>query len=143
MTSATFTVSDSKRLLAPASEILNRAGGARVFAFTGSMGVGKTAFIHAFLRVLGVGDRGASPTFSLVNEYQTREGEPVYHFDFYRIESIEEVYDIGYEVYFYGGNYCFVEWAEKIEELLPDDAVRIQLERRGEVRKIRVSGLRT
>lgn len=137
----TYTVSDPRRLLRPASEILNRSGNARIFALTGPMGVGKTALIHAFLRVLGVRERGASPTFSLVNEYQTRDGEPVYHFDFYRIESLEEVYDIGYEVYFYGGKYCFIEWAEKIEELLPDDTVRISIEKRGETRKIQVSGL--
>lgn len=134
-----YTAADKTELKTIAEHILSRHPEARIFAFTGPMGVGKTTLIHAFLRVLGVSDRGASPTFSLVNEYRTHDGEPVYHFDFYRIESVEEVYDIGYEVYFYGGHRCFMEWAEKVEELLPEDTVLITMEKEGEKRVIRVS----
>ncbi|MCK5171662.1 MAG: tRNA (adenosine(37)-N6)-threonylcarbamoyltransferase complex ATPase subunit type 1 TsaE, partial [Bacteroidales bacterium] len=97
----------------------------KVFAFFGSMGVGKTTFIKALCNELGVVEIVTSPTFALVNEYQTGEGEVIYHFDFYRIKKIEEVYDFGYEEYFYSGNYCFIEWPEKVESLLPDNTVRV------------------
>lgn len=91
------------------------------------MGAGKTTFIKAICQVMKVTDTVQSPTFSIINEYRTETGAPVFHFDFYRIKKIEEVYDIGYEDYIYSGNYCFLEWPELIEPLLPKDAVRVRI----------------
>lgn len=99
----------------------------KVFAFFGPMGVGKTTFIKALCNELGVVEIVTSPTFALVNEYQTGSGEVVYHFDFYRIEKIEEVFDFGYEDYFFSGNYCFIEWPEKVAEILPENIVYVQM----------------
>ena len=100
-----------------------------VFAFYGKMGAGKTTFIKAVCEELGVEDVITSPTFAIVNEYRAEEtGELIYHFDFYRIKKLEEVYDMGYEDYFYSGALCFIEWPELIEELLPSDAVRVKIE---------------
>lgn len=99
-----------------------------VFAFYGKMGVGKTTFIKAICEELGVTDVINSPTFAIVNEYRSdTTAELIYHFDFYRIKKIEEVYDMGYEDYFYSGALCFIEWPELIEDLLPGDAVRIDI----------------
>ena len=106
-----------------ARQFIDNMGDSKVFAFYGSMGAGKTTFIKAVCEQLGVKDVITSPTFAIVNEY---EG-PIYHFDFYRIKRIEEVYDMGYEDYFYSGGVCFIEWPELIEELLPDDAVRVSI----------------
>ena len=97
-------------------------------AFYGSMGAGKTTFIKAICDVLGVTDTVNSPTFAIVNEYLAANGESVYHFDFYRIKKIEEAYDFGYEDYFYSGNLCLIEWPELIEELLPEETVRVKIE---------------
>ena len=100
-----------------------------VFAFYGKMGAGKTTFIKSVCEALGVTDIVNSPTFSIVNEYRSDEtGELIYHFDFYRIKKLEEVYDMGYEDYFYSGAVCFIEWPELIEELLPGDAVKVTIE---------------
>lgn len=99
----------------------------KVFAFFGPMGVGKTTFIKALCNELGVVEIVTSPTFALVNEYYTGSGESIFHFDFYRIEEIEEVYDFGYEDYFFSGNYCFIEWPDKVAEILPKDVVFVQL----------------
>ena len=110
-----------------AAEFLNELGERRIVAFYGSMGAGKTTFIKAICNVLGVTDTVNSPTFAIVNEYATEGGESVYHFDFYRIKKIEEAFDFGYENYFYSGSYCFIEWPELIEELLPDDVVRVHI----------------
>ena len=99
----------------------------KVFAFFGSMGVGKTTFIKALCNELGVVEIVTSPSFALVNEYQTGKGEVIYHFDFYRIKKIEEVYDFGYEEYFFSGNYCFIEWPDKVAEILPDNVVFVQM----------------
>ena len=100
-----------------------------VFAFYGKMGAGKTTFIKALCEELGVTDVVNSPTFSIVNEYRSdTTGELIYHFDFYRIQRLEEVYDMGYEDYFYSGALCFIEWPELVEELLPGDAVKVQIE---------------
>ncbi len=101
--------------------------GSRVFALYGAMGAGKTTFIKAVCRVLGVVDIVQSPTFSIINEYKTVTGDPVFHFDFYRIRKTEEVFDIGYEDYLYSGSYCFIEWPEMIENLLPEGTVRIRI----------------
>ncbi len=108
-----------------AREFLRQTEGVSVYAFYGSMGAGKTTFISAVCRVLGVEDEVASPTFTIVNEYLTGDGRPVYHFDFYRIEKISEALDIGYEEYMDSGELCFMEWPEKIEQILPDDALKV------------------
>ena len=100
-----------------------------VFAFYGTMGAGKTTFIKAVCEELGVSDVVNSPTFSIVNEYRSDDtGELIYHFDFYRIQKIDEVYDMGYEDYFYSGALCFIEWPELIEDLLPGDVVKVTIE---------------
>ena len=106
----------------------------RFFAFFGKMGVGKTTLIKELCDVLGVSEVVCSPTFAIVNEYSTASGEPVYHFDFYRLKSLAEAYDIGYEEYFYSGCYCFTEWTEKVEELLPERYVRVEMEDREGIR---------
>ncbi len=103
--------------------------GKRIFAFYGEMGVGKTTFIKALCRALDVKDAVSSPTFSLINEYRVSEDTSVFHFDFYRIEKLAEIFDIGYEDYFFSGSYCFIEWPEIAEALLPSQALRFQLER--------------
>lgn len=111
-----------------ARQFISQIGERRVFAFYGHMGAGKTTFIKAICEELGVDDVITSPTFAIVNEYTDGNGTPVFHFDFYRIKRLEEVYDMGYEDYFYSGSLCFIEWPELIEELLPDDAVRVHIE---------------
>ena len=103
------------------------------------MGVGKTTLIKEMCRQLGVEDNVCSPTFAIINAYRTQEGRPVYHFDFYRLESINEAYDIGYEEYFYSGEYCFTEWTEKIEELLPERYVRVEIVEQNGIRTLRAN----
>ena len=111
-----------------ARQFIAQIGSRTVFAFYGKMGAGKTTFIKAICEEMGVSDVITSPTFAIVNEY-TIDHSPstIYHFDFYRIKRIEEVYDMGYEDYFYSGDLCFIEWPELIEELLPSDAVRVSI----------------
>ena len=115
-----------------ARQFVEAMGERKVFAFYGPMGVGKTTFIKAVCEQLQVDDAITSPTFAIVNEYQTRQGLPVFHFDFYRIRKIEEVYDMGYEDYFYSSDPCFIEWPELIEEILPDDAVKVTITEMGD-----------
>ena len=110
-----------------ARQFVEAMGERKVFAFYGPMGVGKTTFIKAVCEQLQVDDAITSPTFAIVNEYQTRQGMPVFHFDFYRIRKIEEVYDMGYEDYLYSGALCFIEWPELVEDLLPADVVAVHL----------------
>ena len=110
-----------------AKAFLAGMGTAKVFAFYGKMGAGKTTFIKAICEELGVSDVITSPTFALVNEYTAGNGAAIYHFDFYRIKKREEVYDMVYEVYFYGGSLCFLEWPELIEEILPEDATKVTI----------------
>lgn len=102
-------------------------GEKRVFAFYGKMGAGKTTFIKAICEALGVEDVVTSPTFAIVNEYKTPQGA-IFHFDFYRIKNLREAYDIGCEEYFYSGCPCFIEWPELVEELLPEDIVKVNIE---------------
>ena len=111
-----------------AREFVAAMGDNTVFAFYGKMGAGKTTFIKAVCECLGVTDVINSPTFAIVNEYRSDSGELIYHFDFYRIKKLEEVYDMGYEDYFYSGALCFIEWPELVEELLPTDAVKVSIE---------------
>jgi tRNA threonylcarbamoyladenosine biosynthesis protein TsaE len=111
-----------------AQEFVAAMGDKKVFAFYGKMGAGKTTFIKAVCEELGVEDVINSPTFAIVNEYVDGKGEPIYHFDFYRIKKEQEVLDIGYEDYVYSGNVCLMEWPELIENLLPDDAVKVTIE---------------
>lgn len=99
-----------------------------IFLFYGEMGVGKTTLIKEIVKQLGVTEISGSPSFSIVNEYEGKNGS-VYHFDFYRINDVEEAYDIGVEDYFYSDNYVFIEWPEKIKELLPEDAVAINIQK--------------
>lgn len=110
-----------------AKQFAENMGSGKVFAFYGGMGAGKTTFIKAVCEVLGVTETVASPTFAIVNEYCGGDGDPIYHFDFYRINKLEEVFDFGYEDYFYSGNLCFIEWPEMIETILPDESTRISI----------------
>ena len=141
---STETIRESAR------RFIENIGEHKVFAFYGKMGAGKTTFVKAICEELGVEDVITSPTFAIVNEYTTDHSPftlhpspftlhpspftlhpspfTIYHFDFYRIKKLEEVYDMGYEDYFYSGALCFIEWPELIEELLPDDAVRVTIE---------------
>ena len=114
---------------AAAQEFINNINGSTVFAFYGSMGAGKTTFIKAVCECLGVDDVITSPTFAIVNEYHAdNDSKVIYHFDFYRIKHVEEAFDIGTDDYFYSGAPCFIEWPELIEPLLPDNAVRVEIE---------------
>ena len=112
-----------------AKQFIENMGDGKVFAFYGKMGAGKTTFIKAICEELGVDDVITSPTFAIVNEYQSATtGDSIYHFDFYRIKKLEEVYDMGYEEYFYSGSLCFLEWPELIDDLLPEDATKVTIE---------------
>jgi tRNA threonylcarbamoyladenosine biosynthesis protein TsaE len=104
-----------------AKQLVNLFAGQKKIAISGEMGAGKTTLIQALCRVMGVQDVVASPTFALINEYFTPDGESIYHFDLFRIEDVSELYDIGYEDYFYSDATCFIEWPEKAMELMPGD----------------------
>jgi len=119
-------ITDIEHIREAAREFIEHIGDRRVFAFYGKMGAGKTTFVKAICEELGVEDVITSPTFAIINEYTTSSNS-IYHFDFYRIKKLEEVYDMGYEDYFYSGALCFIEWPELIEEILPDDAVRVSI----------------
>lgn len=110
-----------------AEAIIESLDGRNVVAFCGTMGAGKTTLISAIMEYLGSSDNVTSPTFALVNQYSTANGDTVYHFDFYRINRIEEVFDMGYEEYFYSGDLCLVEWPEKVEPLLPEELVEVHI----------------
>ncbi|RZL51048.1 MAG: tRNA (adenosine(37)-N6)-threonylcarbamoyltransferase complex ATPase subunit type 1 TsaE [Pedobacter sp.] len=122
-----LTINSIAQLANVAQELLVFANGDKFFIFEGEMAAGKTTFIKAFCEVLGVEDVVSSPTFSIVNEYESKAGL-VYHFDFYRLKNIQEAYDIGYEEYFYSGDYCLVEWPTKVEELLPEKYIKVEIE---------------
>ena len=119
-------ISDLGHIRETAREFIDNMGNRKVFAFYGKMGAGKTTFIKAVCEELGVEDVITSPTFAIINEYSGKD-DTIYHFDFYRIKKLEEVYDMGYEDYFYSGALCFIEWPELIEEVLPEDAVKVQI----------------
>ena len=121
-----IAVKDLSDLPQVASELLEFASKVRIFIFEGEMGAGKTTFIKSFCKTLGVEDVVSSPTYSIVNEYESQNG-PVFHFDFYRIKDIQEAYDLGYEEYFYGGGICLIEWPERVAELLPDHFVKVEI----------------
>lgn len=122
-------MTDLEQVRPAAQEILDNAGTHRVFAFYGELGAGKTTLIKAICKILGVESNVTSPTFSIVNEYISTQGQQIYHFDFYRIRDIREAYDLGYENYFFSGHYCFIEWPEKISALLdfPHAEIRISV----------------
>jgi tRNA threonylcarbamoyladenosine biosynthesis protein TsaE len=120
-------LSNLSALQESAKLLLNTFPEDRVFAFYGAMGAGKTTFIKALCQELGSMDYVTSPTFALINEYTTNNGFVIYHFDFYRIKKLEEAFDLGYEDYIYSGNYCFIEWPEMIESLLPEGVVEVRI----------------
>ena len=111
-----------------AKEFIKGMGDGKVYAFYGKMGAGKTTFIKALCEVLGVKDVITSPTFAIINEYTDGNDNPIYHFDFYRIKKLEEVYDMGYEDYFYSGNLCLLEWPELVEDVLPENVIKVTIE---------------
>ncbi len=123
-----FVIDDLKHINSVADQFLKAFPNPAVFCFYGSMGAGKTTFIQALCEKLHVVDVVNSPSFAIVNEYKREEGDSVYHFDFYRLKEEEEAYDLGYEDYFYSDSYCFVEWPEKIESLLPTSRYDVHVE---------------
>ncbi|MBR6759934.1 MAG: tRNA (adenosine(37)-N6)-threonylcarbamoyltransferase complex ATPase subunit type 1 TsaE [Alistipes sp.] len=110
-----------------AEEVINELNGRSVVLFRGGMGAGKTTLISRIAAALGSEDNVTSPTFALVNQYEGEGDCRIYHFDFYRIDSIDEVFDLGYEEYFYSGDLCLVEWPEKIEPLIPEDVMEVRI----------------
>ena len=136
--SKTLFAENVEQLNSIAKQILDYTSTHKKFAFYGEMGVGKTTLIKALSLQLGVTDIVSSPTFSIVNEYQADEKTKIYHFDFYRIEDEKEAYDIGYEEYFFSNAYCFIEWPEKIPNLIEEDMVQIKMSVEGNKRRIEV-----
>ena len=125
--SKTLFAENLEQLNSIAKQILDYTSTHKKFAFYGEMGVGKTTLIKALSLQIGVTDAVSSPTFSIVNEYQADENTKIYHFDFYRIEDEKEAYDMGYEEYFFSNAYCFIEWPEKIPNLIEEDMVQIKM----------------
>jgi tRNA threonylcarbamoyladenosine biosynthesis protein TsaE len=121
-------IRDKRQLHSAARELLKHTGKNKILAFYGAMGSGKTTIIKAVCEILGATDIVTSPTFTLVNEYKTSTGESLFHFDFYRIKKTEEVFDFGIEEYFASDYYCFMEWPELVEDILPSGTVRIRIE---------------
>jgi tRNA threonylcarbamoyladenosine biosynthesis protein TsaE len=127
----TFEIKSLEQLESAAKTFLSLVPGSRTFAFYGPMGSGKTTLIKAICKELGATDVVNSPTFALINEYRTAHGKMIYHLDLYRINSIEELFDLGYEEYFYSNHFIFIEWPEKAEALLPDFTIKVTLEETG------------
>lgn len=124
----TLHIRSEEELPEVAEALLAALGDRRVVVLRGEMGAGKTTLVRAVAEALGADDQVTSPTFALVNQYRSTAGGRIYHFDFYRIDTPAEAYDLGYEEYFYSGDLCLVEWPEKIEELLPDDVMTVRIE---------------
>ena len=122
-----FEIKNKRHLHSAALQLLEYAGDKRIFAFYGSMGAGKTTLIKKLCETLGAIDTASSPTFTLVNEYKTAIGESLYHIDFYRIKNINEAFDFGIEEYLYGSSYCFIEWPELAEDILPPDTLKVRI----------------
>jgi len=122
-----FVCKQESELFLLANKILEEFSNCKIFLFTGPMGAGKTTLISNFCKALNSIDEASSPTFSLVNEYKTSDKKTLYHFDFYRINNETEALDMGVEEYFYSGHYCFVEWPEKINNLLPTNYVMVMI----------------
>ena len=135
----TINIASKSELSKAAKEFIEIVKDKRNFAFNGQMGAGKTTFIKAICEQLGVKDTISSPTFSIVNEYLTTKGEKIFHFDFYRIKTEQEAFDMGYEDYFYSKAYCFVEWPEKIASLLPPGTVNVNITLDGEKRIVSIT----
>ena len=123
-----ITIDSLDELKEVAKEVIESLNGRNIVAFCGTMGAGKTTLISSIMEYLGSEDTVTSPTFALVNQYRTATEEVVYHFDFYRINRIEEVFDMGYEEYFYSNDLCLIEWPELIEELLPEEAMVVKID---------------
>ncbi|MFI5219442.1 MAG: tRNA (adenosine(37)-N6)-threonylcarbamoyltransferase complex ATPase subunit type 1 TsaE [Bacteroidia bacterium] len=121
-----------------AEEIVSSIQNKKLIALYGEMGAGKTTLIQALCKKLNVTDAVTSPTFAIMNEYATADGEPVYHFDFYRINSVSEAFDLGYEQFFFNNNFCFIEWAEKISNLLPENRAEIHITVNDGIREIKL-----
>jgi tRNA threonylcarbamoyladenosine biosynthesis protein TsaE len=122
-----IVISDLRHLHESAKKFLGQTAGRKIFAFSGPMGAGKTTIIKAICEVLGAKDIVTSPTFTIVNEYRTFSGDSIYHIDFYRIKKREEVFDFGIEEYFDSGSYCFMEWPELVEGILPRETVSVKI----------------
>jgi len=131
----TIEIRSLSHLHLAARDFVTLTKGRRKFAFYGPLGSGKTTIIQAICKILGACDVVTSPTFSLVNEYRTISGDVLYHFDLYRINTIDELYDLGYEEYFYGESYVFIEWPDKAEPLIPDSFVKVYLEEINKTRR--------
>lgn len=127
-------INNLSELGAAAEQLLYFANGEKFFVLEGEMAAGKTTFIKELCLLLGVEDVVSSPTFSIVNEYESANGL-IYHFDFYRLKNIQEAFDIGYEEYFYSGNYCLIEWPQKVDELLPESYIKVEIEITGETER--------
>lgn len=123
-----ITINNLEDIQTAAQEFINKMGNDKIFAFYGKMGAGKTTFIKAICEGLGVKDVITSPTFAIVNEYTDGNAQPIYHFDFYRIKKMEEVYDMGYEDYLDSENVCVMEWPELVEDILPEHTIRVKIE---------------
>ena len=134
-----FNIQDINELPEVSKKILDFTFPNKKFILYGNMGVGKTTLIKALSLHLGVRDIVSSPTFSIVNEYITSNEEKIYHFDFYRVNNEEEVYDIGYEEYFFSNSYCFIEWPDKIENLIEDNMIRVFITQENNNRIIKVN----
>lgn len=127
MQEVTFEINNIEELSKVSELLIDWRDYSNIVAFYGNMGAGKTTLIKNLCAKLGVQDEVNSPTFALVNEYQTENLDSVFHFDFYRIKSLEEVFDIGYEDYFYGGNLCLLEWPELIDPLMPEHFMKVEI----------------
>jgi tRNA threonylcarbamoyladenosine biosynthesis protein TsaE len=120
-------IRNKKGIPAAVKKLMSFAEGRKIFAFFGAMGSGKTTIIKAICKHLGAVDMVSSPTFTLINEYISSEGRSLYHIDFYRIRKHDEVFDFGIEEYLSAGNYCFMEWPELVEDIIPENAVRVKI----------------